>query len=527
MTQYLHGLHLASVLDPYQNDRALDGDHPGLRVFTEAIGTNIAQPMRDYRPWSVPGHTVIARLNHGYAPAGTYPERARHPQFASACVAAIRASFGCHIWIVGNEPNKASERPPGEDIRPEDVARLAAAVRESAHTEPGHSEDVILLPGPAPWNTETGDWLTYLEAMIVGAQDRDAFDGVALHAYTHGADPALITSDRTMDPPYEDRYYEWRALYQQILRIPDDVILYVTEANPGADPNNKPWPEHDTGWIGEMYVDADEANVYGPRSHTIRGVALYRYPAVDDWAMIDKSGTIEAYRHVADIGYTVDIEEEPEMTEIRDGFEGGFYLYNGVNELECPNGWAPVWSHDPEDGVLDQPEYKPAGTAQIRNGEGAAAIHSRYTTLDGALYRTFEAKAVGAVSASVWMLKTEDGMGHGMRIGIDPAGGNDHTSSAIVWSDWYSQNSDDYEQDAWRERSVEAIAQSNLVTVFLRSKADFAANSTNAHFDDVLFSAEPPEPPTPPAEGDVALEVRVNGEVVWARTYGARMVEVG
>ena len=77
------------------------------------------------------------------------------------------------------------------------------------------------------------------------------------------------------------------------------------------------------------------------------------------------------------------------MTQtIIDGFESGFYSFNGIGELTCPNGWVPVWVDDPKEGVLDRPEFKPAGAAQVRSGTGAVAIHSRYCTIDGALVRT-------------------------------------------------------------------------------------------------------------------------------------------
>jgi hypothetical protein len=47
----------------------------------------------------------------------------------------------------------------------------------------------------AVWNVETGDWLEYFDVLMQEEQD-----GIALHTYTHGSDPSLITSEAMMDP---------------------------------------------------------------------------------------------------------------------------------------------------------------------------------------------------------------------------------------------------------------------------------------------------------------------------------------
>jgi len=203
-------------------------------------------------------------------------------------------------------------------------------------------------------------------------------------------------------------------------------------------------------------------------------------------------------------------------TTIVDGFEDGFYTYNGEGEMTCPMGWFPVWVDDPRDGVLDRPEWKPAGTAQVRTGTGAVAIHSRYSTIDGALVRTYEVEPGSELTASVWMLKTEDASGHSMQIGIDPTGGTLITSGNVVWSEWYSQHMPDYAVNKWRPRTVEAVAESNLITVFLRSKVDVAVNSSNAHFDDFALTVDEPETepepePEPEPDATYTVDVPING----------------
>ena len=219
------------------------------------------------------------------------------------------------------------------------------------------------------------------------------------------------------------------------------------------------------------------------------------------------------------------------MVTIRDGFENGFYAFSGVGEMTCPNGWVPVWVDDPREGILDRPEWKPAGQAQVRNGTGAAAIHSRYSTIDGALVRTVSVNPGDTVIVSGWCLKTEDAEGHGQVIGIDPDGESDINGGNIAWSDWYSQYEPDYKVNEWRQRRVSTVAESNLVTVFLRSRVDFAVDGSNAHFDDIeiqIVGEEPepePEPDPDPIE-TLTVELLINGDSVFRQEYVPEVTSV-
>ena len=200
------------------------------------------------------------------------------------------------------------------------------------------------------------------------------------------------------------------------------------------------------------------------------------------------------------------------MYTIVDGLDN-FYAFGGIGELTCPVGWTPTWRKgDGTPGILVRPEYNPAGTPQTRTGPAAAAIRSRFATIDGALYREVNTLPGDVVTASVWMLKTEDGAGHAMRVGIDRFGGTDHTAPGIIWSEWYSQYADDYAVNAWREREATAVANGDDVTVFLQSRVDVATDSTNAHFDDVSVAIDEaePEPPPVPDEDTVTVDVPVN-----------------
>jgi hypothetical protein len=539
---YIHGLHCGSVHDGYGSTGAgLMRDRPGWLVFTE-----IASPTGgDYSEYAAQGFNVLVRLNHGYYPNGTIPVREFYPEFAVTCALHVQASRGVYGWIIGNEPNHSQERPDGWPITAEDYADCFRGCRDTIHS---YVPDARVIVGAvAPYNAQTGDFGDYqVQALYhLGAGN---YDGVALHAYTHGPDPALITSAAKMGPPFENYHYHFRVYRDLAQRVPANVPLYLTETN-----QDEPWWNVNVGWVREMYREIDEWNTDNP-SHVIRCACLFRYPTFDQWSIADKPAVIEDFQQAVDIGYTwtgtdpdppePEPEPEPEppeeddMVTINDGFENGFYAYQGEGELTCPTGWTPVWQDDPQVGILDRPEFKPAGAAQIRNGSGAVAIHSRYQTINGAIVRSFNVDTGAAVQASVWMMKEGEEGGHAMRIGIDPTGGTLITSGGIIWSEWYSQYSNDWSAGDWRQRDVGAVAQSNIVTVFLQSRLDVAVDGSHAHFDDCVIQIEgyvPPDPdPDPEPEPDpdpdpietLKIELFVNGDRVFLQEYRPEVTSV-
>ncbi len=190
------------------------------------------------------------------------------------------------------------------------------------------------------------------------------------------------------------------------------------------------------------------------------------------------------------------------MATYNDGLNN-FYAYNDDGHLTCPENWVPVWLHDPTDGILDRPEFKQAGADQTRTPPGAAAIHSAFSTVNAALRRSFNVGKGEGIRASVYVRKEDVEGDSGIQIGIDPTGQGVIDEDRIVWSEWYSVNSPDWKPMAWRLREVETIAQSNVITVFLRTQNDNRVRA-HAHFDDFTLTTSgvvPPDPPKPPVEG--------------------------
>jgi murein DD-endopeptidase MepM/ murein hydrolase activator NlpD len=123
-------------------------------------------------------------------------------------------------------------------------------------------------------------------------------DGVAIHTYTHGVDPSLITSEARMNPPFEHRRYEFRAYQDFCSAIPPGLPIYITETD-----ENDPWLDQNTGWVQSAYAEIDRWNQGG--QSLIHCLALYRWPKIDQWYIEGKNGVIDDFRQAIAQGYQV------------------------------------------------------------------------------------------------------------------------------------------------------------------------------------------------------------------------------
>ena len=244
----------------------------------------------------------IARTNWGYGTIGTLPLPNQYEEMARRLARYVAASNGCHIWIVGNEPNLPREWPERspdvrEPILPLHYAECYLTCRDAVHAVPGHEQDEVIVAGPGPWNAdltyagnEKGDWVKYCQDVqeILGME----CDGFSFHGYTHGYDPALVTSDAKMDPPFDDHHYEFRvyqdfanAVRPELRHLP----MYLTEAN-----GNGPWRA--TGLIPAMLEEISAYNASVPNG--FQCLIFYRYPGYDEnaeFAMGDKPDVIAEF----------------------------------------------------------------------------------------------------------------------------------------------------------------------------------------------------------------------------------------
>lgn len=255
-------------------------------------------PARQYPPT----HHWITRLNWGYGSTGTIPTPDRYGLFVERAVEFVRRSSGCCRWVIGNEPNLSREWPDGQPIFPWHYATLYKMVRTAIHRLPGHETDQVLVAAPGPWNAELkypgnpgGDWIRYFVDVL--HETKAETDGIALHSYTHGYDTRLVVSEQRMDPPFGHRRYEFRAYRDYLENLPGQLAhlpIYITEAN-----GNGPWEA-----VGLIPAMLEEINGWNQTSPTkILSVIFYRYPAYDNFAIVDKQPVIDEFRRAVG-GYT-------------------------------------------------------------------------------------------------------------------------------------------------------------------------------------------------------------------------------
>jgi LysM repeat protein len=293
---YIFGIH-----DRGGESLMADKGKKGWVLVTEEIGHNPAEMSGgNYSALENAGFGVIVRLNNGYHQGanfpGTIPESGPNGQtyqdFAVRCGNFAEHSSGCHIWIIGNEMNYQVEWPGGSNGQPLTPARYADCFKRchaEIHGRPGHENDQVVLGAVAPWNPHTtypgnerGDWVKYLADLLALLGNK--CDGIALHTYTHSPEPSKIRSPKRMDPPFDDRYFEFWVYREFMEAIPASMRglpVYITETNnQGSDP----WDEENTGWVRAAYAEIDRWN-QKPTNQRIRCLILYRWSRDDQWSL--------------------------------------------------------------------------------------------------------------------------------------------------------------------------------------------------------------------------------------------------
>ncbi|MCB0105478.1 MAG: N-acetylmuramoyl-L-alanine amidase, partial [Caldilineaceae bacterium] len=356
--------------------RSPDGETArGWVLFTEVIGHNPDDRTGlDFSTFSDQGYGVICRLNNGYEPEGTIPHSSQYENFARRVANFVSISRGCKIWIIGNEMNYAVERPgividwsrhasrrdgpaeeadpmrrglpvrfnvlpdnsaeirttraaiveQGEIITPERYARCYRLCREAIHRIPGHEDDLVLVGAVAPWNTQTiypagsnhagnanGDWVQYFADILRELGPRHC-DGFTLHAYTHGPDPALVTDETLLPPPFQQYHREFRAYRDFMAAVPPEMRhlpAFLTETG-----QTTPWLDDNRGWVQAAYaeingwnhatrLDGLPDNARQSDRQQIRALVLYRWPRLDRWFIAGKFGVVADFEAAVQRGY--------------------------------------------------------------------------------------------------------------------------------------------------------------------------------------------------------------------------------
>lgn len=193
-----------------------------------------------------------------------------------------------------------------EMITPSLYVRCFLLCRNAIKSLPGHADDQVLIGAVAPWNDNTrypgneiGDWVQYFSDVLAGLGPT-GLDGITLHTYTHGPDPALIYDRSKMNPPFQNRHYNFLAYRDFMEVIPAamrDLPVYITEAN-----QDDPWLDQNNGWVQGAYAEINWWNQQ-PGAQQIRALALYRWPPYDKWYIQGKDGVIDGFRAALMSGY--------------------------------------------------------------------------------------------------------------------------------------------------------------------------------------------------------------------------------
>jgi hypothetical protein len=277
---WLYGVH-----DAY--DRSLfSGGKTGWVLFTERVVSE--QGNMAYEDWAISGYGVIARLNNDYGGTGTIPVPNEYDRFAKNCAEWVRKSRGCRIYVIGNEMNNPREWPdngnnPAHDITPELYAQCFNKVRAAIKSV---QPNAVVVPGAVdPYQGPRMSCLDYFTRMMNAITD---LDGIALHCYTHGYTPDLVTNMKPFDDdPLRWQYYHFRCYSTFIDCIPSRFRrkpLYITETDAHG---GQPWSGGQNGWVQAAYQEIQRYNAQ-PHAQQIQNLILYRWSLDDNYSLVDK-----------------------------------------------------------------------------------------------------------------------------------------------------------------------------------------------------------------------------------------------
>jgi hypothetical protein len=291
---YIYGFH-----DP--GGEGYMGSNKGWLVFTEAIGHNPNDSYGgNYSSYSSQGYGVVVRLNNGYGADGTIPYQTYYQAFADRCARFVQNSSGVDYWIIANEMNGLREWPGNNDSDPAvgepiTVARYTDCYNRCWTAIKAVAPTAKLVPGAIgtwgpPFSAQNIEGFMDYWTNMLNSIGASKIDGLAIHTYTHGCDPALITDLGKMGPPYQNIYYNFQVYRQYMAGIPTSMNtkpVLITECDQnvecadGANPKHA-WSNNNNGWVRGVYAEINSWNL--ANAQKIRCLALFRWPMAQEGA---------------------------------------------------------------------------------------------------------------------------------------------------------------------------------------------------------------------------------------------------
>lgn len=194
------------------------------------------------------------------------------------------------------------------------------------------------------------------------------------------------------------------------------------------------------------------------------------------------------------------------------GFEGSFFAWSGINEVQVAHAWTPWWRERRESdppATYFRPEYKQANgyifPNRVHNGAAAQQWFTFHATHQAGMYQQVFGVTPGtryrfSVWAQVWSSTEDDPNASvnpaypSLQVGIDPTGNWNPWAGTVIWSGTAAF------YDSWGQLAVEAVAQADIITVFMRSEPNAPVKHNDTYWDDAALVAISgngvPSPPT-------------------------------
>jgi len=174
-------------------------------------------------------------------------------------------------------------------------------------------------------------------------------------------------------------------------------------------------------------------------------------------------------------------------------FEGDYKPFGAFTELNHAPNWFPWWK-DGENNL--RPEFKPAEASiapnRVHSGARAQQYFKSFGQFKSGMYQSVLNVTPGSrlqfsIFGQAWSCENNDLCPGGtsvnpanmlMRVGLDPTGDVNWSAGTVVWSPYFNP------LDQWQLACVEAVADSEIVTVFVWASPDGPRQNQDVYWDD-------------------------------------------